>query len=145
MDTRLEKLTKIYPYLVILSAEQAGLQDDINDRRSIEMANDIWRTHGSDSFLPALGTYHGKKENSYVVGCIDYFDVTRITNLGLHNYEQECVLVLDRDRDIAVLVSTASVHNIGTHLKLVTDQRTMHDLNIDSTVIDGVMYYLSPI
>lgn len=132
--SRLSRLINAYPFTVILSAEQAHLPSDINDRHTLELVTRlIGRGH-----IAAEGVYNGVSEQSFIVGCNDFFDVSTLITLGLHDFEQDSVLVLDKRSDTATLVHRDKTVMIGSHLEAVAVRP-----NIDaSTLVDSIHYVI---
>lgn len=116
-------------FAVVISAELDG------------SPNNKHRTHGLDCalkntglrYMPVDGVYKGKHEASFIVFCDDIFDVLRITTKGLTTYGQECVLVLDLNKQCAILNYADYPLMIGRALIRVDN---VDDLDA-YTIVDG--------
>jgi len=106
----LQNLLNVHRYAVILSAENSSplhsqcVKDKLQtiNRRNTSHLEKRIKAYNLD-YKPAKGYYHGSDENSFIVFCKDYFDVARVEILGLHNFKQECVIILDVANNRAIL------------------------------------------
>ena len=82
-----------YQPVVIISAELATLSARENMERTSEMYDLL--KQGGFTFAEALGMYKGAKESSFIVHTEEY---GKMLELAL-DFEQEAVLIVDRDRE----------------------------------------------
>lgn len=135
---KLHNLISLYPFAVILSGECAIVQDDVNDRRTLELES---RLNSFDLIhLQALGEYKGNPEVSFIVGCPSYTDVADLIKLGLNDFEQESVLILDNKGFTATLISHDKTEVIGHNL--VPIEFVMDPDLTNTTTIDAVTYVI---
>lgn len=143
--TTLAALLQAHDYAVVLSACHKHTTVNpvtkcmLNTRATSLLETAIART--GLKFLPVEGVYEGEHEDSFLVLCNDYYDVARMECFALHDNQQESVLVLDLQKECAILKYNDCASMIGHGLVQLdleeADMTATYTKTLNYSVIDG--------
>ena len=125
-----------YNYAVFVSACLEENDNEENLALTIDLEVEI--AESALEYYRVKGCYKGKTENSFVVLCNQYSGTAQLELLGLHDFKQESVLIIDVRENLAMLRYSNRLELIGSGLERVRDSDPHFSDNY--SIIDGVKY-----
>ena len=135
MTNFLEHLSE-HKYAIFISASLEENSESENDELNERLVMLI--RAANLEYYYVNGCYNGKEEQSFAVLCNTYSEVARLETLGLHDFKQESVLVIDFWDEAAILKFGDKVVNIGSGLERASS--SLPHFSDNYSIIDGVKY-----